>query len=413
MMLLSGLNFLPDSKVVFVEKAQDGHHLWETEAKVDKTSIKSGAIVVEIPPYRNQRISNPVHVNFYVCNGKRKRSQYQRFTYLPLNVPIIKTEPNDEYDSLGSARVPMHSKPFYSQPRLSPILPVADHDACLIGGYSPCPPCHVTLPPTPPSSSPTLQDLSPVAYSKCLPSSPSHTAPPGPIMSHIQESPGCPSLPHPPSPDHNSPMGMLQSQGSPNHLNSPGTQGYHAIYANSSPSSSPISHPSTPGATAESPLVQAYSPAQAQAAAGSPGLLHEDASPPPMAITVKQEPQELDQMYLDDAGGRRFGVFKSVLDLPQEYSTSHAPMLRPLDSHQAEEMCLSVQTQILLSPREITQLICGELPYHMELERMQGCSKPSRESPSGVASEGISRLSSWKLLHNLASCPDPRTLQNS
>lgn len=48
--------------------------------------------------------------------------------------------------------------------------------------------------------------------------------------------------------------------------------------------------------------------------------------------------------------------------------------------------------------------------------KMQGCSrarsKPSRESPSGVASEGISRLSSWKLLHNLASCPDPRTLQN-
>lgn len=47
--------------------------------------VLQGAIVVEIPPYRNQRISNPVHVNFYVCNGKRKRSQYQRFTYLPPN----------------------------------------------------------------------------------------------------------------------------------------------------------------------------------------------------------------------------------------------------------------------------------------------------------------------------------------
>lgn len=223
-------------------------------------------------------------------------------------VPIIKTEPNDEYDSLGSARVPMHSKPFYSQPRLTPIMPVADHDACLIGGYSPCPPCHVTLPPTPPSSSPTLQDLSPVAYSKCLPNSPNHAAPSGPIMPHIQESPGCPSLAHPSSPDHSSPMGMLHSQGSPNHLNSPGTHGYHAIYANSSPSSSPVSHPSTPGATAESPLLQAYSPTQAQAAASSPSLLHEDASPPPMAITVKQEPQELDQMYLDD------GEFSELCD---------------------------------------------------------------------------------------------------
>lgn len=202
----------------------------------------------------------------------------------------------------------MHSKPFYSQPRLTPIMPVAEHDACLIGGYSPCPPCHVTLPPTPPSSSPTLQDLSPVAYSKCLPNSPSHVATSGPIMPHIQESPGCPSLAHPSSPEHSSPMGMLHSQGSPNHLNSPGTHGYHAIYANSSPSSSPISHPSTPGATAESPLVQAYSPTQAQAAASSPGLLHEDASPPPMAITVKQEPQELDQMYLDD------GEFSEIRD---------------------------------------------------------------------------------------------------
>lgn len=108
-------------------------------------------------------------------------------------------------------------------------------------------------------------------------------------------------------------MGMLHSQGSPNHLNSPGTHGYNVIYANSSPSSSPISHPSTPGATAESPLVQAYSPAQA--AAGSPGLLHEDASPPPMAITVKQEPQELDQMYLDDGEFSEIHDAQTVLNL--------------------------------------------------------------------------------------------------
>ncbi|TNN37190.1 Nuclear factor of activated T-cells, cytoplasmic 1 [Liparis tanakae] len=73
---------------------ENGHHLWETEAKVDKDSVKNvndsccvrrSTVVVEIPPYRNQRISSPVQVNFYVCNGKRKRSQYQRFTYLPPN----------------------------------------------------------------------------------------------------------------------------------------------------------------------------------------------------------------------------------------------------------------------------------------------------------------------------------------
>lgn len=43
------------------------------------------SLVVEIPPFRNQRITSPVQVNFYVCNGKRKRSQYQLFTYLPAN----------------------------------------------------------------------------------------------------------------------------------------------------------------------------------------------------------------------------------------------------------------------------------------------------------------------------------------
>ncbi|KAK5922712.1 hypothetical protein CgunFtcFv8_019952 [Champsocephalus gunnari] len=303
MMLLSGLNFLPDSKVVFVEKAQDGHHLWETEAKVDKDSVKNNSLVVEIPPYRNQRISSPVQVDFYVCNGKRKRSQCQTFTFLPPNVPIIKTEPNDEYDSLGTARLSMHSKPFYSRPRPTPIMTLTNPDDCLVGGYTPCPPRHTAMPSSSPSSSPTLQDLSPVAYSKCFPNSPDHAAPPGPVVTPIQETSGRPNLAHPASPDHNSPLGMLHSQGSPNHLNSPGPHGYHTIYDSSSPSSSPVSQPSTPGGTEDSPFVQAYSPGPGQTHTGesSPSLLtDDDASPPSMAITVKREPQELDQMYLDD-----------------------------------------------------------------------------------------------------------------
>ncbi|KAM7382517.1 hypothetical protein PAMP_002244 [Pampus punctatissimus] len=254
MMLLSGLNFLPDSKVMFVEKAP---------------------------------------------------------------VPIIKTEPSDDYDSLGTAGLSMHSKPYYSQPRLTPIMPVADPDACLVGGYPPCPPRHAAMPSSSPSSSPTLHDLSPVAYSKCLPHSPTHAAPPGPLVPTIQETPGCPTLTHPASPDHSSSLGMLHSQGSPNHLNSPGPHGFNPIYANSSPSSSPVSHPSTPGGAVESPFAQAYSPSQAaassaQAGGSSPSLLREDSSPPSMAITVKQEPQELDQMYLDD-----------------EWIASHARTLRP------------------------------------------------------------------------------------
>uniref|UniRef100_A0A3Q2U7M0 Nuclear factor of activated T cells 1 n=1 Tax=Fundulus heteroclitus TaxID=8078 RepID=A0A3Q2U7M0_FUNHE len=278
----------------------DGHHLWETEAKVDKDSVKSNTIVVEIPPYRNQRISSPVQVNFYVCNGKRKRSQYQRFTYMPANVPIIKTEPADEFDSVGS--VGRHSKPYYGQTRLTSIMPVAEPDPCLVGGYPPCPPHHAAMPPLSPSSSPTLHDLSNITFNKCLPNSPTHAAPPGNVVAPIQETPCCSNLPHPTSPDHNSSLGMLHSQGSP------GPLGYHhSVYANSSSSSSPVSDPSTPGGPAETPFFQAYSPSQAEAsgisaqAAGSPAsLLTEDTSPPSTAITIKQEPQELDQMYLDD-----------------------------------------------------------------------------------------------------------------
>ncbi|XP_037364284.1 nuclear factor of activated T-cells, cytoplasmic 1 isoform X2 [Talpa occidentalis] len=88
-MVLSGHNFLQDSKVVFVEKAPDGHHVWEMEAKTDRELCKANSLVVEIPPFRNQRITSPVQVSFYVCNGKRKRSQCQHFTYLPAHVNEI------------------------------------------------------------------------------------------------------------------------------------------------------------------------------------------------------------------------------------------------------------------------------------------------------------------------------------
>lgn len=40
------------------------------------------SIVVEIPPYHNRKATSAVQVQFYVSNGKRKRSQTQCFTYL-------------------------------------------------------------------------------------------------------------------------------------------------------------------------------------------------------------------------------------------------------------------------------------------------------------------------------------------
>lgn len=48
-------------------------------------SLFQSMLFVEIPEYRNKHIRTPVKVNFYVINGKRKRSQPQHFTYHPGN----------------------------------------------------------------------------------------------------------------------------------------------------------------------------------------------------------------------------------------------------------------------------------------------------------------------------------------
>ncbi|XP_058532775.1 nuclear factor of activated T-cells, cytoplasmic 1 isoform X1 [Ochotona princeps] len=171
-MVLSGHNFLQDSRVIFVEKAPDGHHVWEMEAKTDRDLCQSNSLVVEIPPFRNQRISSPVQVSFYVCNGKRKRSQPQQFTYLPASVPIIKTEPTDDYEpalicgpmSQGLSPLP---RPCYSQQLAMPPEP----GSCLLAGFPACPQ-RGSLIPAPPHASPKLHDLSPTTYAAKSLSSP-------------------------------------------------------------------------------------------------------------------------------------------------------------------------------------------------------------------------------------------------
>ncbi|XP_069032891.1 nuclear factor of activated T-cells, cytoplasmic 1 [Embiotoca jacksoni] len=291
-MLLDGHNFQHDSKVVFVEKAQDGHHLWETEAKIDRDASKPNSLLVEIPPYRNQRLSTPVHVNFYVCNGKRKRSQYQRFTYVPASVPTIKTEPHDDYDAplvctQHGPGLSLHPKPYYPPQAMTPM---SDLRPCVVGGaYSVSQQRLVAKPSSLPSSSspstsPKLHDLSPSPFSKCLPAGPAvqHPGPQSPIphVSIIQENPG--RFPPP------------------------------GLYPPSSSSSSPTSQPSTPTDAPFSPS-HCMTPAQPVSGSSSPGAqqhpkvpergpssLQEDGSPPTLAVSIKQEPQELDQMYLDD-----------------------------------------------------------------------------------------------------------------
>ncbi|KAK2915315.1 nuclear factor of activated T-cells, cytoplasmic 2-like [Channa argus] len=94
-MVLTGQNFTPGSKVIFSEKTQDGQQIWEVEATVDRDKTQANMLFVEVPPYRDQTIRQPAKVNFYVINGKKKRSQPQHFVYTP--VIAIKAEPLDDY----------------------------------------------------------------------------------------------------------------------------------------------------------------------------------------------------------------------------------------------------------------------------------------------------------------------------
>ncbi|XP_047437738.1 nuclear factor of activated T-cells, cytoplasmic 2 isoform X2 [Mugil cephalus] len=94
-MVLTGQNFTSDSKVIFSEKTQDGQQIWEVEATVDRDKTQANMLFVEVPPYRDRNICQPAKVNFYVINGKTKRSQPQHFIYTP--VIAIKAEPLDDY----------------------------------------------------------------------------------------------------------------------------------------------------------------------------------------------------------------------------------------------------------------------------------------------------------------------------
>ncbi|XP_063307719.1 nuclear factor of activated T-cells, cytoplasmic 1 isoform X2 [Pelobates fuscus] len=314
-MILTGHNFHQDSKVIFVEKAPDGHHVWEMEAKTDKEMFKPNSIVVEIPPFRNQRITNPVQVNFYVCNGKRKRSQYQLFTYLPANVPIIKTEPADEYESAQTCG-PMNqgltqlSKPYYSQQIMMP----PDPGSCLVPGFTSCQQRNTVMSSSP-NSSPKLHDLPSSAYNKCISNS-GHTQ-----LGIQQSTGGVPTIQevprsrvvHPSSPDQSSHI-MLQPQVSL-HQSSSCPLGYQqTVYPNSP--SSPV-----PSITQEPSYLQPCSPnhsavmgqqqqqqqkVQRNESPTSQPLslpeLHEDSNHnlAPIPVTIKREPEELDQLYLDD-----------------------------------------------------------------------------------------------------------------
>ncbi|XP_029380914.1 nuclear factor of activated T-cells, cytoplasmic 4 isoform X2 [Echeneis naucrates] len=83
-LLLSGNNFLPISRVVFMERGTDGKLQWEEEAHVDRDNSNECLLCVRVPAYSDLSVSRPVSISLYVSNGKRKRSSTHCFKYLPI-----------------------------------------------------------------------------------------------------------------------------------------------------------------------------------------------------------------------------------------------------------------------------------------------------------------------------------------
>lgn len=246
-----------------------------------------------------------------MCNSVFIQSAFLFF--ILSTVPIIKTEPTDDYEPAQQTGGPRNqglsplAKPYYSQQIMMP----PDPGSCLVAGFTSCQPRNTVMSSSP-SSSPTLHDLSTPAY-KCI-------ANPGHSHLGLQQSVGGPptiqevSRPmavHPSSPDQASHI-MLQPQVS-QHLSSSCTLGYQQTLYPNSPSS-PV-----PSVTQEPTFLQSCSPAHSsimgqqqlpnvqrnESPADQPLALpelHEDSNHnlAPIPVTVKCEPEELDQLYLDD-----------------------------------------------------------------------------------------------------------------
>ncbi|XP_018616190.1 nuclear factor of activated T-cells, cytoplasmic 2 isoform X2 [Scleropages formosus] len=313
-MILTGQNFTADSKVVFTEKTHDGQQVWEVEATVDKDKSQASMLFVEVPPYRDHSICHAAKVTFYVINGKRKRSQPQHFTYTPLAVPSIKTEPVDEYESgqVGYAMpqiLGIPPQPYYSSPR---GLIHSD------GGLVPCQQGRTNL--TTPDS--RFQQQSPaIVYprgaktlsgSPVLYQQPPRGGAPDPHRSVLVHAGSPVQPPASGAQSHTTSPGQHPSiiQFSPtNHLlrgaPPPPVQAQHVMYCESyapeasvrSPAPPPAAHPQHYSTVIQQqPYVQKMAKNRA-----SPGEMDPQGCPAPeepRRVTIKQE--NLDQAYLDD-----------------------------------------------------------------------------------------------------------------
>nr|XP_029520976.1 nuclear factor of activated T-cells, cytoplasmic 2-like isoform X1 [Oncorhynchus nerka] len=323
-MILTGQNFSSDSKVIFMEKTHDGQQIWEMETTVDKDKCQPSLLFVEIPSYRDPSICHPAKVNFYVINGKRKRSQPQHFTFTPLAVPSIKTEPVDDYPFTMPQILAVSPQSYYHHSPVGIIHP----DNSLASSMASCQQVRSGLPT--PGPDPRFQQQSPaIVYTrggKSLSGSPEGL---------YQQTGGMGMMPDP----HRS---VLVHTGSPVQQQHGGGQGQHPSIIQFSPTNQHLlrggdppslqpdnqqhiiycdGFPQQAGAQAHSPASahspqhypttviqqQPYVPKVVPKGRSSTGGMEaqrcapgeeQRASLPGGQVTVKEE--NLDQMYLDD-----------------------------------------------------------------------------------------------------------------
>ncbi|XP_064169605.1 nuclear factor of activated T-cells, cytoplasmic 3-like isoform X1 [Anguilla rostrata] len=189
-MVITGSNFFPETKVIFLEKGPDGRPQWEVDAKILREKSQGSTIVVEVPPYHSKALTSAVQVQFYVCNGKRKRSQSQRFTYLSV---MVKQEHRDELDPPMPLPLPL-THPARTQ------LPSPDGSPRgLVPGMAPPPPLYPPMA-APFQQLPHLQSCqligSPLAFHSAPPMAPPPPSRPSyPPLQHSLPYNGQPGLP--------------------------------------------------------------------------------------------------------------------------------------------------------------------------------------------------------------------------
>ncbi|KAK1337549.1 hypothetical protein QTO34_002181 [Cnephaeus nilssonii] len=201
-----------------------------------------------------------------------------RPTHPLCSLPTIKTEPTDDYEpaltcgpmSQGLSPLP---KPCYSQQLALP----PDPGSCLVAGFPPCLQRSTMMSP-PPSTSPKLHDLSSAPYSKGM-ASPGH----GPLGLQRPAAGALagPEMPRPvgvhPSSPQQPPPALLQPQ-----------------------SCSPTRPPGMGHQQHQLPKVPEKEPAAARPLPLPEVREDSNQGLAPTPVSVKREPQELDQLYLDD-----------------------------------------------------------------------------------------------------------------